>query len=118
MPLAPSSPPARRSFDVCHDMHACMPCCSPPPLCPQVEEVRLQPVADIEQEIKARREHERRTGERAGQARGLPCVVRALLMTACWGCPPGCIKQQAYTCSYRGLLFAPQGLWMPYTGGP
>ncbi|KAL4424806.1 hypothetical protein ABPG77_000846 [Micractinium sp. CCAP 211/92] len=31
----------------------------------EVEEVRLQPVADIEQEIKARREHERRTGAEA-----------------------------------------------------
>lgn len=38
--------------------HSCIPCRSPL----QVEEVRLLPVADIEREIKARREQERRTG--------------------------------------------------------
>ena len=41
--------------------HSPLRCCRV--LCLQVEEVRLLPVTDIEQEIKARREHERRTGE-------------------------------------------------------
>jgi len=41
----------------------CCPANRPRACCfPQVEEVRLQPVADIEQEIKARREQKRRTG--------------------------------------------------------
>lgn len=58
----------------------------------QVEEVRLLPVADIEQEIKARREHERRTGG-SGWARWPPGPLLGVAVAAL--CPLRCQSPRA-----------------------
>lgn len=62
----------------------------------QVEEVRLLPVTDIEQEIKARREHERRTGEHPAAC--LP------------PCLPSCLSACLPCCRIRGTRHAPRHL--------